>query len=168
MLWTMLPLAWIPGVKRLIGNATFVWSRAARAYTDDERRRMVDAFMSLPILTLVRGAGQYARAHPASRDQLERCAVVLSESDPVAPIERMTRALTAIGFPAHQIHRLVAQGHMPHGRTTSHPEWTQRNVIELVAIIDHSLVAAREGTVLPTQVASTLMSDGSSTDAPSS
>jgi alpha-beta hydrolase superfamily lysophospholipase len=167
LLVTMLPFAWIPGFKRLMGNAAFLWSRPARAYTIEERKRMVDAFMTLPILTLVRGAAEYARAEPAAREQLERCAVVLSEADPVAPIERMQRALAKLEFPAHQIHRLVSQGHMPHGHTTSHPEWTQRNIIELVAIIDHSLVAAREGTVLPTQVASTLMSDGSSTESPS-
>jgi alpha-beta hydrolase superfamily lysophospholipase len=167
LLWSMLPFAWIPGGKRFMGNLTFRWSRPARAYTDDERRNMVEAFTSLPILTLLRGASEYARAEPAAIDQLERCAVVLSENDPVAPLERMQAALTRTGFPSHQIHRLVAEGHMPHGRTTAHPEWTQRNIIELVAIIDHSLVAAREGTVLPTQVASTLMSDGSSTESPS-
>jgi alpha-beta hydrolase superfamily lysophospholipase len=163
-----LPFAWLPGIKRLMAYITFSWSRPARAYTVEERRGFIHAFMSLPVLTLLRGALQYAKAAPAPRDQMARCAVVLSEHDPVAPIERMQRALGKLGFPEHQMHRLVSQGHLPHGQTTMHPEWTQRNVIELVAIIDHSLVAAREGTVLPTQVASTLMSDGSSTEAPSS
>jgi serine/threonine-protein kinase len=157
-----LSLAWIPGVKRLVGNTTFVWSPAARAYTDGERRRMLDAFMALPTATLARGAREYANAKPAPREQLARCMIVLSENDPVAPIERMIAALRRIEYPEHQIHRLVAEGHMPHGQTAAHPEWTQRNIIELTMIIDHLLVAAREGTVLPTQVASTLMSDGSS------
>lgn len=76
----------------------------------------------------------------------------------------MTTALRKLGFPDHQIHRLVAEGHLPHGEAVMHPEWTQRNIIELTAIIDQLLVAAREGTMLPTQVASTMMSDGASTD----
>ncbi|HEY5921036.1 MAG TPA: protein kinase [Kofleriaceae bacterium] len=162
-----LSLAWIPGMKRLMGKATFEWSKAARAYATDERKRFLEAYMQLPMPTLARGAGQYARAQAPPKDQLARCAVVLSENDPVAPIERMHAALRRIDFPEHQIHRLVSQGHFPHGKTAMHPEWTHRNVVELAAIIDQSLVAAREGTVLPTQVASTLMSDGSSTQSPS-
>jgi hypothetical protein len=155
-------------MKRLMGRSTFQWSPAVRAYDEVERRRMFEAFMQLPIGTLARGARQYANARPAPRDQLTRCQVVLSEHDPVAPIDRMLGALRKLDFPDHQIHRLVAEGHVPHGQSTTHPEWTQRNIIELVAIIDHSLMSAREGTVLPTQVASTLMSDGSSTQQPPS
>jgi pimeloyl-ACP methyl ester carboxylesterase len=158
-----LALGWVPGMKRLIGSTTFVWSPAARAYAPDERRRMLDAFLNLPLPTLARGMYQMASAQPAPADQLARCAVVLSENDPVAPIGRMLEALRRLDFPEHQIHRLVAEGHVPHGVSKMHPEWTQRNVIELVAIIDQNLAAARDGTVLPTQVASTLMSDGSST-----
>jgi len=162
-----LSLAWIPGVKRLIASL-MMRSRAARTYDAEERQKMLDAFMAVPVPTLIRGARQYARARPASTDQLARCMVVLSENDPVAPMPRMLRALEKLEFPDHQIHRLVAQGHLPHGHTAINPEWTQRNIIELTAIIDQLLVAAREGSVLPTQVASTLMSDGTSTEAPSS
>jgi hypothetical protein len=156
-------LAWLPGWKRLVGNAAFVWGRSARAYMPETRRSMLEAFMGLPMLTFVRGARELARARTAQREQLARCMVVLSERDPVAPLERMLAALSRLEFPEHQIHRLVAEGHIPHGPAAMHPEWTQRNIIELVAIIDQLLVAAREGSVLPTQVASTLLSDGSST-----
>ncbi|HEY5950116.1 MAG TPA: alpha/beta fold hydrolase, partial [Kofleriaceae bacterium] len=77
-------LSWLPGMKRLIGNTMFMWSAQARAYSSEERQRMIEAFMNLPALTLARGAGMFARARPAPRDQLARCVVVLSENDPVA------------------------------------------------------------------------------------
>jgi hypothetical protein len=162
-----LTVGWIPGVKWLLGATTFEYSPTARAYAPHERRSMRNAFLRLPAPTLARGASQFANAKPAPRDQLSRCIVVLSENDPVAPMERMTSALRKLGFPDHQIHRLVAEGHLPHGETAMHPEWTQRNIIELTAIIDQLLVAAREGTMLPTQVASTLMSDGTSMESTS-
>jgi serine/threonine-protein kinase len=157
-----LALMWIPGVKRLLGNMTFLWSKAARLYTQEERKRLRDAFVQLPTPTLVRTARRFAAAKPAPTDQLARSVVVLSEKDPVAPFPRMMAALRRLEFPEHQIHRLVAEGHFPHGPAAMHPEWTHRNIIELTAIIDQLLVAAREGSVLPTQVASTLMSDGAS------
>jgi pimeloyl-ACP methyl ester carboxylesterase len=159
---TALSIGWIPGIKWLIGASAFEWSSAARVYAPHERRSMRTAFLELPATTLARAASQYANAKPATRDQLARCIVVLSENDPVAPIERMTAALRNLGFPDHQVHRLVAEGHLPHGEASMHPEWTQRNIVELTAIIDQLLVAAREGTMLPTQVASTMMSDGTS------
>ena len=155
--------AWVPGVKRLVGKLVLVWGPSAKAYARHERERMLEAFMQLPAPTFVRGAYEFSRARPAPRDQLARCAVVLAENDPVAPIERMTKMLARLEFPADQIHRLVAEGHVPHGEAAMHPEWTQRNIIELAAIIEQMLIASREGTVLPTQVASTLMSDNSST-----
>jgi alpha-beta hydrolase superfamily lysophospholipase len=154
-------LAWIPGMKRLIANMTFMWSSEARMYTKEERDRMRDAFLQLPTATLVRTARRFAAAKPAPADQLNRAVVVLSEKDPVAPFARMSAALRRLGFPEGQIHRLVADGHFPHGHAAMHPEWTQRNIVELTGIIDQLLVAAREGSVLPTQVASTLMSGGS-------
>ncbi|HUS32614.1 MAG TPA: alpha/beta fold hydrolase [Kofleriaceae bacterium] len=159
-----LSLAWIPGVKRLVANMTFQLAPAARAYEPEERQRMLEAFMALPAPTLIRSSRQYSYARPAPSTELARCVVVLSENDPVAPMQRMLRALAELEFPEHQIHRLVSQGHLPHGQTAINPEWTQRNIVELAAIIDQLLVAAREGSVLPTQVASTLMSDGTSTE----
>ena len=161
-----LALAWIPGVKRFLGNLTFMWSAAASMYTKEERERMRDAFVQLPILTLVRTARRFASAQTAPADQLLRAVVVLSEKDPVAPYKRTRASLRRIGVPDDQIHQLVADGHFPHGHAAMHPEWTHRNIIELTAIIDQLLVAAREGSVLPTQVASTLMSDGSSSTQP--
>jgi predicted alpha/beta hydrolase family esterase len=155
-------LSWLPGMKRLLGNLAFVWSRAARAYAPEVRQDMLARFMQIPMPALVRELRAFSLARSATPDQLARCVVVLSENDPVAPIDRTLGALGRIGLPEHQIHRLVAEGHVPHGQAAIHPEWTRRNIIELVAIIDHLLVAAREGSVLPTQVASTLLSDGSS------
>lgn len=155
-------VAWIPGMKRFVANLTFQWSSAAKAYAPRERRRMVENYLQLPAPTLVRSSYAMASAPLAPRDQLARCAVVLAENDPVAPMDRMLGVLRAIGFPDDQIHRLVAEGHFPHGEALMHPEWTQRNIVELAAIIEQMLIASREGTVLPTQVASTLMSDGSS------
>jgi pimeloyl-ACP methyl ester carboxylesterase len=160
--WFVLALAWLPGMKWLLGKLAFVWSPMARAYALRERQRMHDAFMALPVLTFARGASLYARAKPAPADQLARAVVVLAENDPVSPFQRMCRALERLGFPESQIHRLVAEGHLPHGETEAHPEWTRRNIVEIANIIDHLLMTAREGSVLSTHVASTMMSGGGS------
>ena len=75
-----------------------------------------------------------------------------AENDPVAPIKRMLQALNKLEFPDHQIHRLRRRGPRPAWPVDGSPRVDPARHCELVAIIDHSLVSAREGTVLPTQV----------------
>jgi len=153
----------LPFGKQLVGRAALSLSSMARAYSSIERERMFEAFMSLPSTTLARTADELSRSRPAPHAQVQRCLVVLSENDPIAPLDRMQRAIERLGFPASNVYRMVADGHLPHGQTVAHPEWTRRNVSELVALIDHLLVTAREGTVLPTRLASTIITDGSTT-----
>ena len=152
--------AWIPGVKRY--SATDL--RLVRQRGSTRRKsgvRMLDAFLSLPILDLVRSAAYAAtsRRLPSS----SRARVVRSGKDPVAPIERMRPRSRRSGSPTHQIHRLVVpRAPSPRPQTAaSRVDASQHHRADG----DHrsAPVAAREGTVLPTQVASTLMSDGSST-----
>lgn len=153
----------LPGAKHLVGRAALSWSPMARAYSPIVRKLMLDAYMTLPSTTLARSTSELSRARPAPHAQMQRCVVVLSENDPIAPLDRMQRALKLLNFPDSNVYRMIANGHLPHGETVAHPEWTRRNIAELVALIDHMLVTAREGTVLPTRLASTLVTDGSST-----
>lgn len=150
-------IAKLPGAKRLLGRVMLAWSPMARAYAERERELMFEAFMGLEPATLARGADAYSNAQTAPHEQLQRCIVVLSERDPIAPIERSRRALAKVGFPAANVFTMVADGHLPHGEAAVHPEWTRRNIAELVGLIDQLLVSAREGTVLPTCVASTMI-----------
>jgi pimeloyl-ACP methyl ester carboxylesterase len=150
----------MPATKHLVAKVALQWSSMARAYSITERERMFDAFMALPSTTLAATAEEMSKARPAANAHMQRCIVVLSDHDPIAPAARMERALQRLGFPDSNVYRMVSDGHLPHGETVGHPEWTRRNVSELVGLIDHLLVSAREGTVLPTRLASTFATDG--------
>jgi len=161
-----LAVGWIPGVKRLLGSLSFRWSRAAKVYSPRERHEMFGNYMRMPLATLARLSWSYAGAASAPSERLGRCMILASDLDPVAPMERMERALAALRFPAGNIQRLIAEAHMPHAEADAHPEWTARNVNDIVGVIDHLVTAAREGSLQPTQVASTLLTSDTTSGSP--
>jgi serine/threonine-protein kinase len=134
-----------------------MFASAAREYTKREKALMTAEFERVSPTVLATVARQYARSAPAAGDQLQRCLVAISDSDPVAPARILEPALDALGFPRTHVRRLVATGgHFPHAEQSDHPEWTLRNVADLTACIGDMLRASSEGTPMPTEVASTI------------
>jgi serine/threonine protein kinase len=134
------------------------FSSAAREYTEKERQAMALEFERAEPTVIARVSREYARSIPAKGDQLHRCMVLLGENDPVAPARILEPALDELGFPRTHIRRLTTTGgHFPHAEQRMHPEWTMRNVADLVACIGAMLRASSEGTPHPTEVASTMI-----------
>jgi len=134
-----------------------MFASAARDYTKREKALMAAEFERASPTVIATVARQYARSAPAAGDQLQRCLVAISDSDPVAPARILEPALDALGFPRTHVRHLVATGgHFPHAEQSDHPEWTLRNVADLTACIGAMLRASSEGTPMPTEVASTI------------
>jgi alkyl hydroperoxide reductase subunit AhpC len=53
------------------------------------------------------------------------------------------------------VQRLASANHFPQLELTAHPEWTARNVAEIVRTIDRMLLSSHEGTLHPGDIGST-------------
>ncbi|MBK7580229.1 MAG: protein kinase [Myxococcales bacterium] len=154
-------------IKRWLGWASFMFGPATRGYTVVERERMLHQFLALPAPALAELCRSLARAKPEPSDRLDRCAIVVSTDDPVAPEAHVRKTLDALGFPPRSIHTITGAGHMPQFQSEEHPEWTLRNVDDLVRIAESMLVSAREGDPSSTVVASTVLESTGDASAPS-
>jgi hypothetical protein len=150
-----------PRSKDVVGRILFSPAGPAGMYDRTERERMLRHFRSVPMRALTTGMLALARARPAQGDPFQRCAVVLAERDPIARLAVSLAALERLGVPAIRIHRLHgADGHMPHVLVEKRPERSQRFIAEVAALVDQLIVSCRDGTLLPTRVASTVFSTG--------
>ena len=101
--------------------------------------------------------GAALRSRPAPGDQLQRCMVLVSDSDPVARASVLEPALERMQIPRTHVRKLSATGgHTPHAEQLRFPERTQRSVADIVACISSMLRSSSEGSPLPTEMASTI------------
>jgi serine/threonine-protein kinase len=147
----------LPGLKKILANTAVKHAPEIRRYTAEERRIMAEEFERVPAGVMSRISTAYAEARPAAADQLKRCLIIIGESDPLAPEPVVAEALATIGFPATHVRRLATSGHYPHAEQSEHPEWTLRNIFDIVSAVTAMLRASSEGPRLPTAVASTTM-----------
>jgi hypothetical protein len=66
------------------------------------------------------------------------------------------RAVAALGLAPEQVRLLATGGHYPHMEPAANPEHTARNCDEIVRLVNHMLLSARQGTLLPTELESTI------------
>lgn len=130
---------------------------AAREYTEEERAAMARQLEVASPRTLGRILVEYGRSRPAPGDGLQRCVVLISDSDPVARASVLEPALQRMQIPRTHIRRLTTTGgHLPHAEQLAHPERTQRSVADIVACISSMLRSSSEGAPTPTEIASTV------------
>ncbi len=163
--WLLFLVGLLPWLRRVFAEAALLRGPDTAAYSEAERRAMVDNFMAVHPRVVAHVAAEQARARPAPGDRLQRCTIVVGEGDPLAPPERVTRALEELGFPKRSVRRMAAGGHMPHAEHAERPEWKLRNADDLSRIVESMLVSSREGAPMSTAVESTVIA---STDLPSS
>lgn len=144
-------------IRRWIGRMVLLQSRDTARYREVERQMMMEQFLQVPVGVLSRFMLELADARPEPGDRLDRCAIVVSDDDPVAPEEQVLRTLDLLKFPRRSVLRTVGTGHVPHMELEEHPEWTARNVDEIVRLTQSMLLSAREGTPSSTVIASTLL-----------
>jgi serine/threonine-protein kinase len=143
MMAPMLRHIGVPPVLRLFA---FLAGRSPemREFTDEVKAQMREAFLRVPPAVLANVLEAYADSTPVA--QPRHCAVVVSQDDPLAPVEKLLDELARLGVPPTSIHRLVSGGHFVHAENMTHPEWTARNLHDLITVIDSMLVSTRGGT----------------------
>ncbi|MEP6653468.1 MAG: alpha/beta fold hydrolase [Myxococcales bacterium] len=85
--------------------------------------------------------GMVAALLPVGRQR--RLSVLSAFDDPVFSRASLMRTVAAIGLEPAQIRSLATGGHHPHVESVDHPEWTARNLAEIVHEINTMLLTAR-------------------------
>jgi pimeloyl-ACP methyl ester carboxylesterase len=89
----------------------------------------------------------------------ERLLLVLGANDVLITDKSIAGAVAELGLHQTQLVHLATGGHYPHLEAEAHPEWTARNAAELVGLVGTMMHSSREGTVMSTQLQSTLGAD---------
>jgi len=151
--------AGIRPLRRLLG--TFLRRWPDFQYVSDEVLAHLDAeFQRADPRVLGHVAAGFARTTIAPASALERCCVVLSEDDPIAPPDVILRTLRDAGFPDHRIERLVGLGHHPVFASRRAIEDTVRNRHDVARMIDAMLASSRDGAPSSTVFESTVIAAG--------
>jgi pimeloyl-ACP methyl ester carboxylesterase len=143
-----------------------VGAPAAQELPMAEREQMAGVVGAMTAGATARLVGSFRDAEPVPAPQHERMILMHGENDPLVSEEVLARALADLGLPADRVRRLATGGHYPHMESEAHPEYTARNCAEIVQLVDTMLLTAREGTMLSTQVESTMVGETTTAPAP--
>jgi pimeloyl-ACP methyl ester carboxylesterase len=151
------------------------WTVDLISRTDPNVTVLTDEMKALFIRESLRmPGGVYARLLSAFHDsppklgRQRRLAIIACLDDSWIDERRLDDVARDLGIEASQIHRVASGGHSPHLELKDHPEWTARNIDQIVRVIDSMLITARERTMVSTEpraIARTGTS-GSSSDEP--
>jgi serine/threonine protein kinase len=72
----------------------------------------------------------------------QRLAVIAGTNDPLMSDESLDRMIEEAGLQAANVFRLPDGGHHPHVERADKPEWSARNIADIVRIIDSMLITA--------------------------
>ncbi len=81
---------------------------------------------------------------PFGKHAQRRLMLLLGENDPLITEAALRGALHDLDLSAMQIVRLATGGHYPHLESADHPEWTARNIAEIVYIIGQMSLASSQ------------------------
>jgi pimeloyl-ACP methyl ester carboxylesterase len=118
-------------------------------YTEAEREYGRKVFLEASPTAQAAFATGFCSVTPAVEGQLARAEIVVMLDDPVAKEKPLLRALEELGIPLSRVRRLVGGTHAPQWEHREHPEWTARNVNEIVDCLSETLARMR-GEPLPT------------------
>jgi pimeloyl-ACP methyl ester carboxylesterase len=112
-------------------------------YTDAEREYGRKVFLEASPTAQAAFATGFCSVTPAVEGQLARAEILVMLDDPVAKEKPLLRALEELGIPLARVRRLVGGTHAPQWEHREHPEWTARNVNEIVDCLSESLARMR-------------------------
>lgn len=112
-------------------------------YTDAEREYGRTVFVAASPAAQAAFATGFCSVTPAAEGQLARAEIVVMLHDPVAKEKPLVRALGDLGIPLSRVRRLVGGTHAPQWEHREHPEWTARNVNEIVDCLSETLARMR-------------------------
>lgn len=73
-----------------------------------------------------------------------RLTLLLGKNDPLITENALAAALEDLALSPTQIINLATGGHYPHLESADHPEWTARNVAEIVHLVGQMLLASSQ------------------------
>jgi hypothetical protein len=158
-LWLLTATIWLiwllPFMRGLIARMAVGQLRMLDEATDEQRGKMTQAILSMPITTLLKITLGCTWMHVPKAAQLRNCVIMIGGGDPVATPKMAKLATRRLQLTTPQMRWLATGGHYPHLPSAAHPEHTARNAAQIVALIDDMVVAARDGSVSSTAMAST-------------
>jgi hypothetical protein len=117
----------------------FVESEEMRDYTQAEKALAFKTMVEASPTVQAAFADGFCDAAPADPAQLARCTIVVVRGDPIASEKVLVRALRDLGIGSDRVRRLVGGAHAPQYELAEHPEWTARNVGEIVDYLSERL-----------------------------
>jgi serine/threonine-protein kinase len=159
-LWLLTSCVWLmwllPPLRGLIAKMAVGQLRMLDEATEEQRDQMTRALFSMPITTLLKVTLGSTWMRIPDPGQLRGCVMMIGGGDPVATPAMAKMAMRRLQLSPAQLRWLATGGHYPHIPSAAHPEHTARNAAQIVALIDDMLVAAQDGSVSSTKVASTV------------
>jgi hypothetical protein len=146
-------------VRRALCRAFADKVKASRHLVPEAIQLLADETAAMPGGTSARIARNLCTEQPAAGGH-RRLAVVIGVDDPLMAHDHLAAIVEDLGVEPAHILRMPDGGHYPHIASAAHPEWTARNTLDLVRLIDTLLVTAGEssaaGSGSPTALGSTV------------
>jgi hypothetical protein len=139
-------------LERVLGRWPALRNRMARFFTarelartnisTDMRAAFLEGCLRVPAAVSARLWAGVARAVLPNERQ-SRLSIIATFDDHVFRRAALLRATASLGLTEAQIRSLANGGHHPHIESAEHPEWTARNLAEIVHEINTMLLTAR-------------------------
>jgi pimeloyl-ACP methyl ester carboxylesterase len=139
-------LAGTPRLFRFVGRLAFQTDPTSRTLAPEVQAELLAENQTIdpPVLASVIEALAEA---PLAIGRQEGVAIVACGDDPWMRNEAaLLQAADDLGLERAQIHRMASGAHFPFLESAQHPEWTARNVDQLVRVIESMLVTANAST----------------------
>jgi Protein kinase domain/Alpha/beta hydrolase family len=140
----------VPGMRRAMLQYAARYDPNIVVLTEEMKQNWMRESMRVPTDVLARILSA-VRAPPPTIGRQRRLAVLVCLDDDWVDIDILDRAVVELGLEQAQVHRAASGGHNPHLEMAEHPEWTARNVDQIVRVIDSMLITARETTLVSTE-----------------
>jgi pimeloyl-ACP methyl ester carboxylesterase len=155
----------LPGIRGAVVRWTARNDPNLVVLTPEQRQIFAEETLRMPGSVYAKILSAF-RQSPPKLGRQRRLAILACMDDSWVDQERLDDAAADLGLEASQIHRVASGGHSPHLELADHPEWTARNLDQIVRVIDSMLITAREHTVVSTEPRSAAPVSATSADQP--
>jgi pimeloyl-ACP methyl ester carboxylesterase len=142
-------------IRRLLLERLARDAPSVQELTDEIRRQMADEAIAMP-------GSAFAKTFEAVLDTPRfeggphhRLLLLIGDNDPLVSDPALEAAVRDLGTTPVQLVRLATGGHHPHLESAAHPEWTARNVAEIVYLVSQMLLTSSQGSDAPRGSATT-------------
>jgi hypothetical protein len=136
-------LGWISPLWRSVGRATIMRAPEVQCLSRASIEHFADELVRVQPRALAQILRAVAGAHPRIGRQ-KRAAIIACNDDPFVDPGVLDEVVAEMGLEPANVHRMPTGGHAPHAEMADHPEWSARNHVDLVRIIDQMLIGAHE------------------------